>query len=108
MLILLLLNSVCASWISSCPTVTCSDTEVATDDDDWCVRINLDKESPRKSTVQIRQCVGETKSFCDWGMPGNIEKNIWPYDIDSLMSRQGSMNFFDVEFIHMGRCVDSN
>jgi len=41
-------------------------------------------------------------------LPGNIEKNIWPYDLDYLMSRQGSMNFFDGEFINMGRCIDSN
>jgi hypothetical protein len=72
------------------------------------LRINLDKEDPQKTTIKIRQCIGETKPFCDWGVPGKIERSVWPYNLKYLSNKQGNMNFFDGEFIKEGRCIDAN
>ena len=56
--------------VSSCPRVECSDTEFATDGDDWCMRVNFDETNPGSATVKIRECKGETKHFCDFAKPG--------------------------------------
>ena len=80
------MSAVSATWIGQCPNIICSDQDVATDEDDWCLRINLDTEIPAKSTIQTRQCIGETKPFCDWGIPGNVEKSVWPYSIEYLLN----------------------
>ena len=72
-------SGVSASRISSCPRISCNASEFATDKDDWCVRANIDEQDPSRSTVTIRECLGEEKVYCEWGMPGFIDKFYWPY-----------------------------
>ena len=51
---ILILGSVRAAWINQCPTVTCSEDAVATDDHDWCLKISLETNEPKGTTVSIR------------------------------------------------------
>lgn len=70
-----------ATYIDSCPKVTCSEENFATDDpdNDWCVRVNVDEEDPKRTTVTIRECLGNVKQFCEWGVPGFHETFAWPF-----------------------------
>ena len=72
----------------SCPKLDCPDDSFATDDDDWCVRVNIDEQKPAKTTVQIRECLGDTKIYCDWGVPGLNEKMMWPFEASDLTNNQ--------------------
>lgn len=81
---ILFIPSISSEWVSSCPAITCSDENVATDDDDWCVKIDLDENAPQQTTITIRECIGESKPFCDWFLPGKASKGVWPYSIDYL------------------------
>ena len=59
-------KSVNAIAVSRCPNVACSDTNYATDEDDWCLRVNFDKALPSQTVVTIRECKGFTKRFCNY------------------------------------------
>jgi len=40
------LTLVKATLVATCPKLSCEDSDFATDLDDWCVRVNIDKERP--------------------------------------------------------------
>ena len=102
---ILILGSVRAAWINQCPTVTCSEDAVATDDDDWCLKISLETNEPKGTTVSIRECIGENKPFCDWGLPGRGAKEVWPYSIEYLRNTQGTIKNFDGSTKILGKCL---
>lgn len=65
--------------VRSCPKIECDENAVATDSDDWCVRVNYFDSRAGEATVQIRKCNGTRKAFCEWGMPHMHHKFIWPF-----------------------------
>ena len=68
------------SKIQRCPRIECSDDDVATDEDDWCLRVNYFDERAKDTTVQMRRCTGAKKGFCEWGMPNLHNRFIWPFN----------------------------
>ena len=106
-ILVVLVGNANATLVPSCPKVSCPNTDWATDLDDWCVRVNIDEEFPALSTVKIRECLGDTKVFCEWSLPGNNQRMIWPYDARKL-TRNERLSFFGTDKKFEAKCVDAN
>ena len=87
--------------------MTCSAEDYATDDDDWCVRVNYDEEAPRQTTVKIRECLGEHKVFCEWGIPGLNQKMLWPFTAQVLADSE-PLDLFGYGYRYEARCIKAN
>ena len=94
-LVSILLPIVYSALIPRCPLLSCPDSDFATDADDWCVKIeNIDTQLPSSATVKIRECLGETKTFCEWSKPSANTNMAWPF-APKVLSGTEKLNLFD-------------
>lgn len=104
---LFLLALTSALKIESCPKIECTEEDVATDEDDWCMRVNYFDNAAAQTTVQIRRCSGPTKGFCEWGAPHLHQKFIWPFNQRSLAGKD-DIELFDPNKRYEAKCVDAS
>ena len=58
------------------------------------------------STVTIRECHGETKYYCDWGIPGLNSKMMWPYDVGVITEATKQDLFTGKRY--EAKCINAN
>ena len=103
---LISLHSIKCILVPRCPLLECEDKDFATDEDDWCVRINIDEQKPAYTTVKIRECLGNTKHFCDYSKP-DLKEMVWPFN-QKVLTERDKLFFFHSNNRFEAKCIDSN